>query len=82
MEICEICKFFVVEMLKIFVIKRFVCFKDELTRHLRKHSGDKPYNCFSCGKSFSRSDHLQLHMKRHNSLVDNNISNVDNISLI
>ena len=39
--------------------------KDELTRHLRKHSGDKPYKCENCDKSFSRSDHLQLHSKRH-----------------
>ena len=36
-----------------------------MTRHLRKHSGDKPYNCDKCDKSFSRSDHLQLHAKRH-----------------
>ena len=39
--------------------------KDELTRHMRKHSGDKPYKCDSCEKRFSRSDHLQLHAKRH-----------------
>lgn len=39
--------------------------KDELTRHLRKHSGDRPYKCDKCDKKFSRSDHLQLHSKRH-----------------
>ncbi len=39
--------------------------KDELTRHLRKHSGDKPYICDKCEKRFSRSDHLQLHSRRH-----------------
>ncbi len=38
---------------------------DELTRHFRKHTGQKPFHCHLCGRSFSRSDHLALHMKRH-----------------
>ncbi|OCT65705.1 hypothetical protein XELAEV_18041944mg [Xenopus laevis] len=38
---------------------------DELTRHYRKHTGAKPYKCVACGRCFSRSDHLALHMKRH-----------------
>ncbi|KAL1005801.1 hypothetical protein UPYG_G00064150 [Umbra pygmaea] len=39
---------------------------DELTRHYRKHTGQKPYECLLCRRAFSRSDHLALHMKRHN----------------
>ncbi|XP_010871128.2 Krueppel-like factor 1 [Esox lucius] len=39
---------------------------DELTRHYRKHTGQKPYECLLCQRAFSRSDHLALHMKRHN----------------
>jgi len=41
---------------------------DELTRHYRKHTGARPFNCEICQKSFSRSDHLGLHMKRHDPL--------------
>lgn len=38
---------------------------DELTRHYRKHTGDKPFVCQVCNRKFARSDHLSLHKKRH-----------------
>uniref|UniRef100_A0A1I8HLF0 C2H2-type domain-containing protein n=1 Tax=Macrostomum lignano TaxID=282301 RepID=A0A1I8HLF0_9PLAT len=29
------------------------------------HTGDRPFPCSLCGRAFSRSDHLALHMKKH-----------------
>ncbi|CAD5206055.1 unnamed protein product [Bursaphelenchus okinawaensis] len=38
---------------------------DMLTRHMRLHTGLKPYSCQICGQVFSRSDHLSTHQRTH-----------------
>lgn len=34
---------------------------DQLQRHMRAHTGERRHLCLSCGRCFSRSDHLKQH---------------------
>nr|CAB3259681.1 kelch-like protein 2 [Phallusia mammillata] len=48
--------------------KRFSRFAN-LRRHVRTHTGDRPYPCFECDLSFARKDILFQHLRLRHSIV-------------
>ena len=47
------------------VCGRTFTMQGQLNRHMRSHTGARPYACSTCGKAFHRKDVLYKHRQRH-----------------
>ena len=51
--------------------------RGKLKLQMRTHTGEKPYHCIQCDKTFSETGKLHVHMKTHNDEKSHQCSQYD-----